>query len=189
VVSYFPFVINNCHTIYSIDLINFVVALPERKGDYDLAVQCLQDSLSGRQENLDEMDSEIAENLARLGHVYSKKSNFDLAVTVFSDCLKIREATRGTDAASKIHVADALFDLGTALQKTSDTQRSMQLFTDALKEYQRHSDNPNDLKIAKCHSCIGEIYEKTNELMQAVNELGKSLDALVTSKGFIEFLF
>lgn len=125
------------------------------------------------------MDSEIAVTLARLGHVYSKQSEFDQAVTAFSDCLKIREAARGTDLASQIHVADALFDLGTALQKALDTQRSMQLFTDALKEYQRHLDDPNDAKIAKCHSCIGEIYEKTNELTEAV-------DALEIAKGIYE---
>ncbi len=136
-------------------------------------MECLQSSLLGRRENLDEMDSQIAENLARLGHVYMKRSEFDLAVTVFSDCLKIREATRGTDTASKIDVADALFDLGDA-QKTLDTQRSLQLFADALKEYQRHFDNPNDVKLAKCHSRIGECHEKTNELMQAVKELQKA---------------
>ena len=62
----------------------YLGCISERRGDYNLAVQCLRDSLSGRQENLDEMDSEIAENLARLGHVYLKKSEFDLAVTVFS---------------------------------------------------------------------------------------------------------
>ena len=117
------------------------------------------------------MDDEIADILTRLGHVYLKKSEWDPAVTSFSDCLKIREATRGTDTASQLHVADTLFDLGTALQKALDTQRSMQLFSDALKEYQRHLEDPKDIKIAKCHSCIGEIYEKTNELLKAVKAL------------------
>lgn len=143
----------------------------ERNGDYETAVQCLQDSLVGRQKHLDEMDPEIADNLALLGHVYSKQSEYDQAVTVFSDCLKIREATRdGTDTASLL-IADALFDLGTALQKVLDTQRSMQLFTDALKEYQRHLPDPNDVKIAQCNSCIGEIHEKTNDLPKAVSSL------------------
>ncbi len=136
-------------------------------------MECLQNSLLGRRKNLDEMDSQIAENLARLGHVYMKRSEFDLAVTVFSDCLQIREATRGTDTASKIDVADALFDLGDAL-KTLDTQRSLQLFADALKEYQRQSDDPNDAKVAKCLSCIGECHVKTNEFVQAVKELQKA---------------
>lgn len=143
----------------------------EREGDYESAVQCLQDSLLGRQEHLDEMDPEIANTHERLAHVYTKQSEWDLAVTAFSDCLKIREATRGTDTASQINVADALFDLGTVLQKTLDTPRSLQLFTDALKEYQHHLEDPNDVKVAKCHSCIGEIYEKTNELLKAVNTL------------------
>mmetsp|Transcript_11378 Transcript_11378/g.24680 ORF Transcript_11378/g.24680 Transcript_11378/m.24680 type:complete len:455 (-) Transcript_11378:165-1529(-) len=149
----------------------FLGCISERKGDYDSAVQCLQDSLSGRRAHLDEMDHAIADNLARLGHVYYKQSEWDSAVTAFSDCLKIQEATRGTDTGSQVNVADALFDLGTALVKALDTQRSMQLFTDALKEYQRHLDNPKDVKIAKCHSSIGEIYEKTNELSKAVNAL------------------
>ena len=144
---------------------------PERNGDYEMAVQCLQEALTGRQEHLDAMDPEIADNLARLGHVYNSQSEYDQAVTVFSDCLKIREATRGTDTASLLKVADALFDLGTALQMALDTQRSMQLFTDALKEYQRHLTDPNDVKIAQCHSCIGEIHEKTNDLTKAVISL------------------
>jgi tetratricopeptide (TPR) repeat protein len=50
----------------------------------------------------------------------------------------------------------------------------LQLLTDALKEYERHLDSPNDVKIAKCHSCIGETYEKTNELTKAVTELEKA---------------
>lgn len=143
----------------------------EWKEEYNLAGKFLRDSLSGRQEALGEMDSEVAENLVRLGHVYLKTGEHDLAVDTFTDCLKIREASRGKDTASKICVADALFDLGIALQETSDTQRSMQLFNDALKDYKCHLHDPNDLKIAKCHSFMGEIYEKTNELTQAVNEL------------------
>ena len=134
-------------------------------------MQYLQDSLSGRREHLDEMDHGIADNLARLGHVYYKQSEWDPAVTAFSDCLKIREATHGTYTASQVNEADALFVLGTALVKALDTQRLLQLFTDALKEHQCHLDNPNNVKIAKCHSCIGEIYEKTNEVLKAVNAL------------------
>ena len=72
-----------------------------------MAVKCLRDSLLGRQENLDEMGPKIAENLARLEHIYLKRSEFNLAVNVFSDCLKIREATHGTDIPSKIAAADA----------------------------------------------------------------------------------
>lgn len=146
----------------------------ERKGDYDTAVQCLQDSLTGKRENLNEMDPQIADTLARLGHVYSKQAQWDSAVTVFADCLKIRESIRSSDVASHIAVADALFDLGVALQKALDTQRSLQLFTDALKEYQRHL-NKNDVKVAQCHSCIGEIHEKTNELSKAVDSLDTAM--------------
>jgi len=149
----------------------YLGCISEWKGEYNLAVQYLRDSLSGRQEALGEMDSEVAENLVRLGHVYLKTGERDLAVATFTDCLKIREASRGKDKASKILVADALFDLGIAIKETSDTQRSMQLFNDALKDYKRHLHDPNDMKIAKCHSCMGEIYEKTNQLTQAVNEL------------------
>ena len=149
----------------------FNVTASEHTGDYESAVQYLQDSLSGRQKHLDEMDSEIADNLARLGHVYYKQSDYDAAVTVFSTCLKIREATRGTDIVSQLKVADTLFDLGTCYIHSLDTQRSMQLFTDALKEYQCLLDNPSDMKIAMCHSYIGEIYEKTNEPLKAVNAL------------------
>lgn len=149
----------------------YLGCISEQTGEYESAVQYLQDSLSGRRDHLKEMDLEIADNLSRLGHVYYKQSDWDAAVTAFSACLKIREATRGIDAASQVNVADALFDLGTSLVKTLDTQRSMQLFTDALKGYQRHLDNPTDMKIARCYSCIGEIYEKTNELLKAVNAL------------------
>ena len=59
---------------------------PERNGDYEMAIQCLQEALTGRQEHLDAMDPEIADNLARLGHVYNRQSEYDQAVTVFSDC-------------------------------------------------------------------------------------------------------
>ncbi|KAL7554545.1 hypothetical protein ACHAWF_018004, partial [Thalassiosira exigua] len=149
----------------------YLGCISERKREYKSATAYLQDSLSGRREHLNEMDPEIAENLTRLGHVYFKLSDYDQAVTAFSDCLKIREAIRGTDAVSQIHVADALFDLGTALQKALDTTRSMQLFRDGLRVYERHLESPHDVKIARCHSCIGEIYEKTNELAKAVGAL------------------
>lgn len=149
--------------------------LPERNGDLDTAVQHLQASLSGRREYLDEVDSEIAVNLACLGRVYSKKSEVDLAISAYSDCLKIREANSGADKPSQIEVADALVDLATALQKSSDSQRSIQLFTDALKVYQLHLDDPNDMKIAKCHSCLGDIFEKTNELANAMTSLEQAM--------------
>ncbi len=140
-----------------------------------MAVKDLQASLSGRRKNLDEFNSEIAVNLATLGRVYLKKSEFSLAVSAFSDCLKIREANRGADVISQTQVADALFDLGTALQKSLDTQRSTHLITDALKVYQIYLDDPNDVKIAKCLLRLGEIYKSTNELTNAVNSLEQAM--------------
>ena len=107
-------------------------------GEQDSALQYLQESLKGRQEHLDDMHPDIAETQQKLGHIYCKRNEWDNAVDAFSDCLKIRESNRTSDMASQILVADSLFDLGTALNKTSDTKRSMQLFSDALKEYQRH---------------------------------------------------
>ena len=136
-------------------------------------MQYLQDSLTGKREHLEKMDPEIAENLTRLGHVYCDSSEWDNAVDCFSDCLKIREAIRSTDTPSQILVADALFDLGTALNKALDTRRSMQLFTDALKEYLRLLEK-HHLKVARCHSRIGEVYEKENELNKAIVSLEKA---------------
>lgn len=75
---------------------------------------------------------------------------------------------------SQIEVADSLFDLGQSLQCALDTQRSMQLFSDALKEYKRHLESQSDIRIAKCHSCLGEIYEKENQLPKSVKELLKA---------------
>ncbi len=140
-----------------------------------MALKYLQASLSGRRKNLDEFNSEIAVNLATLGRVYLKKSEFVLAVSALSDCLKIREANRGADKISQIQIADALFDLGTALQKSLDTQRSTHLITDALKVYQIYLDDPNDVKIAKCHLCLSEIYTSTNELANAMNSLDQAM--------------
>ena len=131
------------------------------------------------------MDSEIAENLSKLGHVHCERSEWDSAVDCFSDCLKIREATRSNNTSSSILVADALFDLGTALNKALDTKRSMQFFTDALKEYRLHLDE-NHLKIAKCHSSIGEVYEKENELTQAINSLEKAAGIYEFNFGTVE---
>ena len=68
----------------------------ERKGDFELAVQYLQASLSGRREHLDELDSEIAVTLARLGRVYSKKSEFSLFLKNNANKMKIRWIIRLT---------------------------------------------------------------------------------------------
>lgn len=114
-------------------------------------------------------------NLSTLGRVYMKKSEFDLAVSAYSECLQIREANRGADKKSQIEVADALFDLGSALQKSLDTQRSTLLFTDALKVYQLYLDNPNDAKIAQCHLCLGGVYASTKELTKAMNSLEQAM--------------
>lgn len=151
----------------------YLGCISEINGDFDSAVHYLQESLVGRKDLLDELDSELADTYSRLGLVYCKRSEWDNAVDCFSNTLKIREANRGTDASTQVLVADSLYDLGTALSKALDTKRSKQLFTDALNEYQLHLDKSH-LKIAKCYSSLGEVYEKENELSKAIQSLEKA---------------
>jgi tetratricopeptide (TPR) repeat protein len=148
-------------------------SLEKAQSELDAAVEYLQDSLTARRERLDKEDPEIAVTLTRLGHVYYKLSAYDNAVDCFSESLKLREANRDNDPATQLLVADALFDLGTALNKALDTKRSLQLFTDALKEYQMLLDK-NHLSIAKCLSCIGGVHEKENELSEAIKYLDRA---------------
>ena len=145
----------------------------ELHGEHDSALRYLKESLQGRQEHLHELHPDIANTQQKLGHIYCKRSEWDSAVDAYSDCLKIREGNRASDMASQILVADSLFDLGIALNKTLDTKRSMQLFNDALKEYQRHL-SKYDLRVGRCYSIIGEVLEKENNLPKAINSLRKA---------------
>ncbi|KAL3784127.1 hypothetical protein HJC23_005785 [Cyclotella cryptica] len=145
----------------------------DTQSDLDSAVQYLQDSLKARRELLVNGDPEIGVTLTRLGHVYYKLTEYDNSVDCFSESLKLRQANRDNGSATQLLVADSLFNLGTALNRALDTKRALQLFSDALKEYQLLLDK-NDLNIAKCFSCIGEVHEKENDLSEAIKCLEKA---------------
>lgn len=142
--------------------------------DLDAACQYYQDSLTARRDILDKNDPMISTTLTRLGHAYYKLKEYDNAVDCFSESLKIYESNRDSTASTRKLVADTLFDLGSALNKALDTKRSMQLFTDALREYQVLLDK-NDLNIAKCLGSIGEVHEKENELSEAISYLKEAV--------------
>jgi tetratricopeptide (TPR) repeat protein len=141
----------------------------DNQNELDDAAQYFQDALTARRELPGKHDVEISETLTRLGHVYYKLREYDNAVDCFSESLKLRETNRDTSSSSnQLLVADSLFDLGAALTKALDTKRALQLFTDALREYQVLLDK-NDLNIAKCLGSIGEVHEKENELTEAIS--------------------
>lgn len=145
----------------------------ESQSDLDSAVRYLQDSLHARRELLVKGDTEIGATLTRLGHVYYKLTEYDNAVDCFSESLQLRQTNRVNGSASQLLVANSLFDLGIALNKALDTKRALQLFTDALKEYQLLLDK-NDLNVAKCFSSIGDVHEKENNLSEAIKYLEKA---------------
>lgn len=147
----------------------------ECQNNLDSAVQHLQDALTAQRELLRRDDSElISTTLTRLGHVYYKLEDYDDAVNAFSEALKIRETNRDSNSSTQLLVADSLFDLGAALNKSLDTKRSLQLFTDALREYRVALDK-NHLNIAKCLGSIGEVHEKENQLPEAMSYLKEAV--------------
>ena len=147
----------------------------ESQNNLDSAVQHLQDALTAQRElQLGDNPGLISTTLTRLGHVYYKLEDYDNAINAFSEALKIRETNRGSNSSTHLLVADSLFDLGAALNKSLDTKRSLQLFTDALREYQVALDK-NHLNIAKCLGSIGEVHEKENQLPEAISYLKKAV--------------
>lgn len=142
----------------------------ESHNDLDCAVQYLQDALSAKRNLLEKNDPEICTILTRLGHAHYKLGEYDKSVDCLSESLQICETNRDSTPASQLLVADALFDLGAALNKARDTKRALNLFTDALREYQVLLDK-NHLNIAKCLGSIGEVHEKENELTEAISYL------------------
>ena len=147
----------------------------QKGGQHDLesAIQYFQDTLATQREVLGKDRLEVSTTLTRMGHVYYKLSDYDNSVECFSESLKIRETCRDESQTSRLLVADALFDLGCALIKLLDTKRSLQLFTDALREYQVILDSKH-LNVAKCLGKIGEVHEKENDLTDAISYTKKA---------------
>lgn len=141
--------------------------------DLDSALQHFQDALVAQRGVSGKDRPEVSTTLTRLGHIYYKLSEYDNSVECFSESLKLRETSRDESPKSHLLVADSLFDLGCALIKLLDTKRSLQLFTDALREYQVILDSKH-LNVAKCLGKIGEVHEKENELTEAISYMKKA---------------
>ena len=133
-------------------------------GSQEKAKDALKDALQGRTQALGEDSAQVAEVLLRIGQVHMTYENEEkLASHCFGECVRIFELNNGPDS---MLVAEALFHLGTALEKQGDDGKDIECYQESIRIYNNFYPSGHPA-IAKCICRLGIIFENREDLFKA----------------------
>lgn len=131
--------------------------------DSDKAMECLQLSLNIYKRILGGQSSQVATCLSNIARVFFSRQEFETALTLFQEALKIREAST---PASKVDEAAAMFNIGQTFQKLNQVEAALEHFK-KFRQLAEPTLGKNHRDIATCIKAMACIYYEAGKLEQA----------------------
>lgn len=162
-------------SIYNQDLISrsyhHLGRIAETKGDYDISLEYLHQSLDIKLKLMKSNDPSIAQSYNSIGIVYQQKGDHEKALEAFSKALNIWRRAYGKNHPN---VAGCYNNMGVVYKRDKKYLEALESFQKALAIRERHpSASHHDL--AGSHNNIGAVYERLGHHDLALNHYNLSL--------------
>ena len=132
------------------------------------AMECLQLSLSIYKRILGHETSQVATCLSNIARVFFSRQDFNTALTLFQEALKIRQAqtVKKGEPVARVDEAAAMFNIGQTYQKLGNVEAALEHF----QEFQKMAEpclGKGHRDVATCIKAMACIYYETGKVETA----------------------
>lgn len=148
-------------------------------GEYDSAVETLEESLRIQQQTLGNNDADVAADKTSLAAALTLKAEYDRAVALFEESLSERRRLHGTGspevAETLYFAAEAYYSSGRSARSEEAARHSIDIYSALEGDY--------SAEIARDESLLARILQDRHELDEAESLLRSAIDRVRGSRG------